>query len=230
VTIKVLTSNATYAVINALAAMFQRARGHAVEVHAESAKIMLEHIKQGETADIAVLNAADVDEVVKLGLIDPATTRLLARSRIGVAVRAGRPHPDISSADALREALLKAESLAHTVHGASGRYVPVLLERLGIAERVKTVTRPGGLIGHLVAAGEAAIAIQQIPELVAVSGIELVGPLPDEVQKTFEFAAGIFAQTDQRETAEAFLRYCAAPSHAQIFVARGLEPAMTPPR
>lgn len=223
--IRVLTSNATHAVINALAAQFERARGRKVEAQADSARIMVDRIAHGETADLAVLHAPDLDELVQRTLIDAGSVRLFARSRIGIAVRAGRVHPDISSVEALTAALLAAESIAHTLHGASGRYVPTLLQRLGIADRVKTVTRPGGLIGYVVAAGEAAIAIQQVSELVAVAGIELVGVLPDEVQKTFEFRAGIFAASPQKEAADAFLRYCSAPSVAQIFVSRGLEPA-----
>jgi molybdate transport system substrate-binding protein len=225
VTIRVFTSNSTHAVLNALAVRFERARGRKVDVHADSAKLVLERIIQGETADLAVLNAPDMITLLERSIIDPSSTRAFARSRIGVAVRAGRPHPDISTADALSRALLAAESVAHTVHGASGRYVPVLLERLGIAGRVKTVTRPGGLIGHVVATGEAAIAIQQVSELLAVSGIELVGLLPDEVQKTFEFTAGIFTVSPERESADAFLRFCSAPSAEQIFMSRGLEPA-----
>jgi molybdate transport system substrate-binding protein len=93
-----------------------------------------------------------------------------------------------------KRAMLGATSIAHTVHGASGRYVPVLFERLGIAEHTKpkTVTRPGGYIGGVVASGEAEIAVQQIVELLAVPGIDIVGPLPEAIQKVFETSIGIF--------------------------------------
>src|SRR5262249_46672436 len=98
---------------------------------------------------------------------------------------------------------------AHTVHGASDVSVPVLLERLGIAEQMKpkTVTRPGGYIGTVVAAGEAEIAVQQIVELLAVPGIEVVGPLPDEIQKVIETSAGIFAASQHPAAPEALLRF-----------------------
>lgn len=155
---------------------------------------------------------------------DSAKTML---ARIGVAVRAGASRPDISSVESFRRAMLDAGSIAHTVHGASGMYVPVMLERLGIAEqmKLKTVTRPGGYIARVVAAGEAEIAIQQIVELLAVPGVDLVGPLPDEIQKVFETSAAIFTVSKQPAAAEALLWFLLAPAHAGVFKEKGLEPA-----
>ncbi|MCW5603187.1 MAG: substrate-binding domain-containing protein [Burkholderiales bacterium] len=224
--IRTLTSNSTHTVLAALAQDFERATGHRLSVSADTAKGMLARIKGGETADVAVLLTPAIDELTQLGKISPASRRPFARSRIGVAVLAGAPKPDISSVDALRRTLLDAKSVAHTVHGASGMYVPTLLERLGIADKVKpkTVTRPGGLIGKVVATGEAEVAVQQISELLAVPGIEVVGPLPDEVQKVFETTAGIFADTGQRTAAEALLRFFGEPDSAATFRANGLEP------
>lgn len=195
-------------------------------ISVDSAKVMLARVKDGETADAAVLLASDLDELVKVGTIDARSRRLFARSRIGIAVRTGAAKPDIGSVDGLKRTLLNARSVAHTLHGASGMYVPVLLERLGIANEVKPkiVTRPGGLIGKVVAAGEAEIAVQQISELLAVPGIELVGPLPEEVQLTFESAAGIFVSSNERAAAEALLDFFAAPAAVPLFVASGLDP------
>jgi molybdate transport system substrate-binding protein len=225
--IKILTSNATHAVLNALARVFERETAREVVVGHASAQVILARIKDGERADVAVLNAPDIDELVTLGVLAADTRRPFARSRIGIAVRSGRPHPDISTPESLKRTLMAARSVAHTVHGASGRYVPELFERLGISDsaRPKTVTRPGGLIGELVAAGEAEIAVQQISELLAVSGIELVGPLPQVLQKTFESAAALFVESDQRTASEALLRFFAAPSSAATFTERGLEAA-----
>jgi molybdate transport system substrate-binding protein len=116
------------------------------------------------------------------------------------------------------------------VNGASGRYVPVLLERLGIAQQMKprTVTREGGYIGGVVVTGEADIEIQQIVELLAVPGIDLVGPLPDEIQKVFETAAGIFVAAAQPAEAEALLRFLLAPAAAGSFRQKGLDQAPCP--
>jgi molybdate transport system substrate-binding protein len=223
--IKLLTSNSSLSVLDALAPAFERASGHRYKVDAASAKVMLARIKDGETGDVVILGASVVKELEQLGIVAAGTSRLFARSRVGVAVRAGAPRPDISSVEAFRRAMLDARSIAHTVHGASGMYVPVLMERLGIAEQMKprTVTRPGGYIGGVVASGEAEIAVQQIVELLAVPGIDLVGPLPDEIQKVFETAAGIFAASAQPDAAEAMLRFILAPAHAGVFKEKGLE-------
>lgn len=204
----VCTSNSTQPLLDALAARFERETGKRVRVQCDSAKTMLARIRAGETGDVVVLGAAAVDELVELERVERATRRLFACSRVGIAVRAGAAHPDISSVDALRRTLISARAIAHTVHGASGMYVPTLLARLGIAEnmKAKTVTRPGGFIGVVVASGEAEIAVQQISELLAVPGIELVGPLPDEVQKVFETAAGVFLGSARIEDAR---RCCA---------------------
>ena len=225
--IAVLTSNSTQPLLDALGARFERETGKPVRVVCDSAKVMLARIKAGETGDLVVLGAAAVDELVTLGRVDGGTRRLFARSRVGVAVRVGTPHPDISSVGALRQTLLEARAIAHTVHGASGMYVPTLLERLGIARAMKgkIVTRPGGFIGVVVAAGEADIAVQQISELLAVPGIELVGPLPAGVQKVFETAAGMFTDSFMPEDARALLDYFSARECARAFVEKGLEQA-----
>ena len=223
--LRILTSNSSRTVLDALTPAYERASGHRYAVAFDSAKRMLARIKDGETGDVVILGASVVDDLARSGVVRAGSGRLFARSRIGVAVRAGAPKPDISTVEAFKRALLNARSIAHTVHGASGMYVPVLLERLGIAEQMKSriVTRQGGYIGGVVAAGEAEIAVQQIVELLAVPGIDLVGPLPDEIQKVFETAAGIFAASKQPAAAQAMLRYFLAPANAGVFREKGLE-------
>jgi molybdate transport system substrate-binding protein len=225
--IKVLSSNSTLSTLEALAPAFERATGHKVELRYDSAKAMLARIKAGETGDIAILGTAVINELADMGKIVPASRRPFARSRVGVAVKSGAPKPDIGSVEAFKRALLNAKSVAHTVHGASGMYVPVLLERLGIAAQIKpkTVTRLGGYIGVVVASGEAELAVQQICELLAVPGIDLVGPLPDEIQKVFETSAGLFTASKAPAAAEALLQFCHSPSHAALFREKGLEAA-----
>jgi molybdate transport system substrate-binding protein len=222
---QVLTSHSSFPVLEALGPAFERATGRRYSVARESAKVMLARIKDGERADAVVLGTSAVDELDRLGIVAGPTRRPFARSRVGVAVRAGSPKPDIGTVAAFKRALLEARSIAHTVHGASGLYVPVLLERLGIAEQVqpKTVTRPGGYIARVVAGGEAELAIQQIVELLAVPGVELVGPLPDEIQKVFETSAAIFSSCRQRAAAEELIRFLLDPAVAGVFREKGLE-------
>ncbi len=224
--IKVLTSNSTRTVLDALTPAFERASGHKVSVTADPAKVMMERIRAGETGDVVILGTASVDELAKAGLVDPKSRRPFARCRVGVAVLKGAPKPDIGTVDTFKRALLQAKSICHSEHGASGMYVPVLLERLGILGEMKPkiVTRPGGYIARVVVEGKAELAIQQIVELLAVPGVDLVGPIPDEVQKTFETSAGIFSASRVPQAAEALLRALLQPSTAAVFREKGLDP------
>lgn len=226
--LKVFTSNATRALVDALAAEFERIERCRVSVTHDSAKVMLARIKQGERADAAVLLRHAIDELVTLGIITTASRRLFSRSRIGLGVLSGRPKPDISTMEAFKSTLLEAGSIAHTVHGASGMYFPKMVEALGMTEQLrdKIVTRPGGLIGRVVVAGEAEIAFQQVSEILSVPGLDLVGLIPPEVQTTFESGTGIFADAKQPTLADAFIRFFATPAADALFGAKGLESAL----
>jgi molybdate transport system substrate-binding protein len=223
--LKILTSNSTLTVLDVLIPAYEKATGNKVSVIADSAKGMVAKIRAGESGDAIVLGTGAVRELAEAGIVVPDSQRAFARAIVGVGVRKGTPHPDISSVNAFRASLLAAKSIAHTVHGASGMYIPTLLEKLGIAEQMKakTVTRPGGYIGTVVVAGEAEVALQQIPELMAVPGLEVVGPVPDAVQKTFETSAGLFAASKNLAAAQAMLDFFSAPAHATLFSGKGLE-------
>lgn len=227
--IKVLCSNSSHAVMDELVPEFERASGHKVSISYDPAKMMLSRIEGGETADLAILGAPAIDELMKQGKIAARGRRDLARCGIGIAVRAGAPKPDIGSVEAFKRALLNAKSVAHTESGVSGMHFAGLIERLGIAEQVKAKarTQPGGLVGELVANGEAEIAVQQIPELMAVPGIELVGPLPQELQKITLVSAGMFAASRHPDAAQAMLEFLSTPAAARVYKAKGLEPAAT---
>src|SRR5262245_51321849 len=131
----ILTSNSSLTVLDALKPAFERSAGRSFAVQADSAIKMLARIKSGEPADIVILGTSIVDELTKLAIVAAGSGRPFSWSRVGVAVRAGAPRPDISTVEAFKRAMLAAKSIAHTVHGASGMYVPVLMERLGIAEQ-----------------------------------------------------------------------------------------------
>jgi molybdate transport system substrate-binding protein len=223
----ILTSNSSRTVLDGLASRCVEATTHAYDVRFDSAKSMLARIKGGEAGDIVILDSGYVDELAALGSVRPASRRPFALARIGVAVRAGAPRPDISSPEAFKRAMLNARSIAHTVHGASGMYVPVLFERLGISEQVraKIVTRPGGYIATVVASGEAELAVQQIVELRAVQGVDVVGPLPDALQKVFRTDAAILAGSGRSAQAERCLGFLSSPLAAAVFTQVGLEQA-----
>jgi molybdate transport system substrate-binding protein len=224
--IKVLCSNSLHAVLKELVPDFERASGHKVAISYETAIQAMSSIRNGAAADAIILNAPSIDELTKQGKIAPGSSRTLARCGIGIAVRAGAPKPHIGSVEAFKRALLDAKSIAHTEVGASGIHFMKLIERLGIAALVKakTHTRPGGLIGELVANGEAELAVQQIPELMAVAGIELVGPLPQELQVTNTVTAAVFSDAWQPDAAHAFLAFLLTPAAAGVFKAKGFDP------
>lgn len=224
--LSVFASNSIRAVLGEIVPQFERASGIRVTVSYDPAKVMLARIGKGGTADLVITGSGAIDELVRQGKVAADSRRLLARCRVGVAVLAGKPKPDIGSVAALKRALLSARSVAFTQEGASGMHFAGVIERLGIADAVKAkaVRQPGGLIGELVAAGKAEIAIQQIPELLAVPGIELVGPLPPEIQLVTVSCTGIFAGAKHAETAQRFIEFLLTPAAAQVFKAKGLEP------
>jgi molybdate transport system substrate-binding protein len=226
-TLKILSSNSIRAVMGELVPQFERASGFRVSISYDPAKVMLARIEKGETADLAITGSGAIDELVKQGRIMPSSRRILARCKVGVAVFAGKPKPDIGTVESLKRALLAARSVAYTQEGASGMHFSGVIERMGIAEQVsaKAVRQPGGLIGELVAAGKAEIAIQQVPELLAVPGIELVGPLPAEIQLVTVSAAGVFSGTEQAVAAQSFIDFLASPAATRVMQARGFEPA-----
>jgi|RhiMethySRZTD1v2_1073278.scaffolds.fasta_scaffold04118_12 molybdate transport system substrate-binding protein len=226
-TISVFTSNGQRTVMAELTPRFEKATGHKVTASYDPGQIMMRRIDAGESADVVILGGAALDDLAKKGKIVAGSTRAYSSCGIGVAVAAGLSKPDIGSVEAFKRALLAAKSVAYTIEGASGIHFSGLIERWGIAPEIqaKAVRQPGGLVGELVAAGKAELAIQQIPELLAVSGIQYVGPLPQEVQKITVSSAGLFSGSKEPAAARAFLDFLFTPESAQVVKAKGHEPA-----
>lgn len=224
--IKVLCSNGVRSVMVELVPEFERTSGHKLAITYDSANNLAGRIKGGEIADLAILTGPTIDELTKQGKIVPGSRIDLARSGVGISVRAGAPKPDISSVDAFKRALLNAKSVAYTSTGTSGIYFAGLIERLGIASQVKAKAKviPAGPVGELVAKGEAEIAVQQIPELMAVAGTELVGPLPAELQTITVFPAGVLVDAQQPDAARALIKFLSTPAAARVIKAKGMEP------
>jgi molybdate transport system substrate-binding protein len=226
VEVKLFSSGSTAGALRELIPQFERATGHRVTISNEPGKIMLERIKRGDTGDLLLTGSAVIDELTQQGHIVAGSKRELARCGAGVAVRAGVPKPDISSVEAFKHALLDAKSIAHTTSGASGMHLLRVVERLGIAQQVKAKarTQPGGLVGEILARGEAELAVQQIPELLAVPGLDFVGPLPPELQITSVVSTAIFSRAAQPEAARALLQFLSTPAAARVLKASGLDP------
>jgi molybdate transport system substrate-binding protein len=224
--LKVLSSGAAAAVLPQLVPQFERASGHKVAVSYGSTNRIISRIRDGEASDVVIVNDAGIEELTQQGKIVAGSRVDLARTGLGIAVRRGAAKPDISTLEAFKQALLSARSIAHTATGASGVYFAALIERLGMAEKLKPRIRviAGGLVGEIVARGETELGVQMVSEILAVPGAELVGPLPAEVQHLTMVCAGVFAGTAAGEAARSFIEFLATPAAGLAMKAKGLEP------
>lgn len=182
-------------------------------------------LERGEAVDVVIVADDALEQLIKDGRVLASTKVALARSSIGMAVRAGSPKPDISSLDALKRTLLQAKSIAYSA-SVSGTYLTTeLLQRLGITDQVLGKSRriDRERVGAVVARGEAEIGFQQISELLPVPGIELVGPLPPGAQRVTVFSAGVATSSKSPDAARACIRFLASSEAARAVKASGLE-------
>ncbi len=235
--IKVMTSGAFTAAYLQLIPDFEHATGNKI-VTAYGASMgnapdsIPSRLERGEPADVVILAAAALDDLIKQGKVVPASRVDLVRSSIGIAVRAGAPKPDISSVDALKRTLLEAKSIAYSA-SASGVYLShEMFQRLGIAEQIMAKCKriANEPVGAVVARGEAEIGFQQISELLPVAGIEYVGPLPSEVQRVTVFSAGVATGAKQPDAARALIKYFASAAAAPVITKTGLDPVTSQDR
>jgi molybdate transport system substrate-binding protein len=182
-------------------------------------------LERGEAADVVILAASALDELIQQGKVVPGSRVDLVRSSIGIAVRAGASKPDISSVDALKRTLLHAKSIAYSA-SASGVYLShEMFQRLGIVDQIMSKCQriDSEPVGAVVARGDAEIGFQQISELLPVPGIDYVGPLPREVQKVTVFSAGVAAGAKNPDAAGALIGFFASPAAARAITDSGLE-------
>jgi molybdate transport system substrate-binding protein len=183
-------------------------------------------LERGEPADVLIMVGYAQGDLVKQGKVIADSRVDLVKSPIGIAVKSGAPKPDISSADAVKRALLAAKSIAYS-DSASGVYVSTeMFEKLGVAEAMKDKARkiPATPVGEIVAHGDAEIGLQQISELKPVEGIDIVGPLPDDLQKITVFSAGIATVSREPDAGKALIKFLASPAASAVIVRSGLEP------
>jgi molybdate transport system substrate-binding protein len=223
--IRVLSSIATREAYNELVPQFERASGNKVTTTWAGTTDIMKRMAAGEQHDLIIISSRELEELIKQGKVAAGSRVDLAKSGIGVAVRAGAPRPDIGSADALKRALLAAKTVGYT-SGPSGVYMAGLIERMGIAAEIKPKFRSvpsGGTIGTIVATGECEIGFQQVSELVHIKGVDLVGPLPPEVQYVTIFSSGVQAGARNPDGARALVRHLTAPAAHAVVRAAGLQ-------
>lgn len=223
--ITVLSSTGLTSTFEALSATYEAKSGDHLIIAFATAGQLKKRIDDGESFDLCILTAPQIDDLIKSGKASAPRTDL-ARSGIGVAVKKGAKKPDISTPEAFKQALLSAQGIAYTSTGASGVYFLALAERLGIADAVKAKshTITAGAAAELVAKGEADLAIQQISELLPVAGAELVGPLPPDLQTITLFAASISAKAANPVGARALAAYLTSPDAIAAIRLKGMDP------
>ena len=224
--LRVLSTLALKGAVQSLAGHYQAAGGAPIDADFAPTLALLTRLRAGEAADVVILTREGLDDLVREGSVATESCVDLARSWVGIAVKAGASHPDISTEPALRASLLGARSVAYSRLGASGILFAKLIERLGIAPDINakaTVIQQGFTAERLVA-GEADLAVQQISELKQVEGIEVVGPIPHELQTPALFSAGRMVASSSMAQADRLLRYLASSEVAPLLRKSGLEP------
>jgi len=228
--VRVMISGGLTAAYNVLVPEFERASGNKVITSfgpsmGTTTNAIPVRLERGEPADVLIMVGYALGDLAKQGKVVADSRVDLTKSLIGIAVKSGAPKPDISSAESLKNALLAAKSVAYS-DSASGVYVSTeMFEKLGIADVMKDKAKkiPATPVGEIVARGDAEIGFQQIAELRPVSGIDIVGPLPPDLQKVTIFSAGIATVSREPDAARAFIKFLASPAANAAIVKSGME-------
>ncbi len=224
--IKVLSGNGAKAAVRELCTQFERATGNKINLHFEVNADIQKKIEAGEAFDVAVLNPPVIEALSKETKIVAGSRADIGRAGLGVAVRQGAPKPDISSVDAFRRTLLAAKAVAYPGKGASGLYFVSLLDRMGIKAEMQGKLRPMEAEDtvEVVARGDADLVVVVATRIVDVGGVDMVGPIPEELQTKIGFAAGLSTSAKEPDTAKALIRFLTAPSAAATLRAKGVDP------
>jgi molybdate transport system substrate-binding protein len=233
--VRVMISAGFYGVYAELGPAFERASGHRLITTrgpsmGDSPEAIPTRLARGEAADVVILDGGAADELGKRGSVRAGSKVELARSQVGMVVRAGAAKPDIGSVDALRNTLLAAKSVAYSDSGSGTYLSTTMFPKLGIASQLAGKSRKvrgppsGEPVAAVVARGEAEIGFQQVSELIHVAGVTFVGALPDELQAGFSFAGAITSAAKQPEAANELIRFLASPEAAPAILKAGLKP------
>jgi molybdate transport system substrate-binding protein len=221
--LKVFCTQALRTSLQELAPRFERATGHKVILEIAPSGQLVKKVQAGETADLLIANGPNIDALLKDGKVVGARVDI-ARAQVGLAIKAGAPRPDISTPEAVKKALLEAKAVAYVEGGLSGTLFEAALKKLGILDEVKKKAKIGSPAAKFVASGEAELAAQQISELIAVPGAELLGPLPTELEGTTQFSIGVLAGAKEPEVAKALIEYLRSPEGRAVIKDKGLTP------
>ena len=221
--IKVLSTVGMQPATTELFAQFERETGHKIAVTYGLAAVLKTRFLEGAPADVLILTGPIVEDLAKQSKVVPASKVDVARSGVGIGVKAGTPRPDISTPEALKSAVLAAKSVGFSKEGASGVAFARVLERLGIAEQVRAKYKDTGTkAGEMLVSGDIELGAAQVPELMAVPGVDVVGPLPAELQTVTVFSVGLATEAKEADAAKALIQFLAGPAAAPVYKAKGL--------
>lgn len=223
--VKVWTARALATVLAEVGPQFESTTGHKLSVSVDLPAPFVRRANAGESFDVLITTSAPLEELAKDGKIVARTRTNIARSGIGVEVRAGAPKPDISTVDAFKRTLLEAKSIAYLKNVGSGLHVARLVDRFGIGEAIEArVTRPEtDIVSELVARGDVELGIVVLTQILTTPGVELVGPLPPEIQSYITFIAGIGANSKEPAAASDLIQFLTGPIAAPVIEAQGME-------
>jgi len=227
--LKVFTSVALTNALNEIAPIFEQKTGNKLTISYDLAAVQKTRIIDGERADVIILTRAMMDELAKQNKLTPGNIVNIAGTPVALAARAGAPKPDITTAETFKQTLLSARSISYAdpaKGGLSGVVASRAIERLGIAEQMKSKTTlvPGAQSPDLVAKGEVELGIAQASEIVPIAGTQLVGPLPGELGSITQFSGGIGAESASANASKALIDFLAGQEAGAHFKAKGFEP------
>ena len=225
--LRIISSMATKQLLADLVAQYSNSTGQAVEVESVGGVDAAKRVQADEAFDVVILASNAIEQLTQAGKVVAGSRTDLVKSGVAVAVQAGSPHPDISSEEGVRQAVLTAGSLSYST-GPSGVALMKQFERWGIAEQIKdriVQAPPGVPVGSLVAKGEVELGFQQLSELIHLQGIDVVGPLPPAIQVTTIFSAGLAATSQQPGAVRALLDFLVSAQAEAAKRANGMEPA-----
>jgi molybdate transport system substrate-binding protein len=225
--IKIMTPRSMWTVLKEIGPEFERASGYKLNVVTDIAATLADRIIGGERFDIFVGPPVQIDRLIKNSKIVAASRTPIAHSGIGVEVRAGAPKPDISTVDAFKRTLLNAKSIGYLKQeGTSGAYLHGLFDRLGISEAIRSkVIRPEtDVVSEMVAKGEIELGMVVITQIMTTPGVELVGPIPKELQSYVRWSGAVSANSAAPEVAKDLIRFLTGPTALPVLKAQGMEP------
>jgi molybdate transport system substrate-binding protein len=227
--LRVIVATPLTGIVHELGASFERASGHKLAATFVSGPVVKERIDRGERFDLAISITPVIDALIADGKLSRTTRADIGYAPVAVGVRAGAPKPSVETVEQFRDALLNAKSVAHSATGASGDHFKSLLVRLGIAEQIKPKLRPmpADRIAQAVPSGEAEMIVVTMP-VIMVPGMDLVAPIPKELQFYNSFAGAVLSEAGEPAAAAEFLRVLNGPAAPRVMESKGMHPGKPP--